>query len=198
MNLNRCLTTMCGERMLHFLSGATTTLPVSKRDAADVTEAPAATEAVHAQAMEGVAGSCRKAAPMDGDGACADESLENVNAELSTAAVEETSRKEADDFRGGEEETGECQTTEPDVAGVSVAADAVGEEAAQRDSFAYPEGAADDANGGVEKENKKRKKKSDHDGRRSNPEATEQAGDEKCAEVDEVSVGDADVGCHDG
>lgn len=29
-------------------------------------------------------------------------------------------------------------------------------------------------------------------------EATEHVGDEKCAEVDEVSVGYADVDCHDG
>ncbi|KAH7944582.1 hypothetical protein HPB52_021399 [Rhipicephalus sanguineus] len=39
---------------------------------------------------------------------------------------------------------------------------------------------------------------SDHDGRRTNLEATEQVGDVKCAEVDEVSVGDADVDRHDG
>ncbi|KAH7935252.1 hypothetical protein HPB52_004951 [Rhipicephalus sanguineus] len=116
----------------------------------------------------------------------------------STAAVVEISGNQADDFRGGDEEIGERRTGERDVAEVGVAADAMCEDAARRDGVADPERAADGANGEVEKESKKRKKRRDHYGRRSNVEAAEQVGDEKYAEVDELSVDYADVDCHDG
>ncbi|KAH7982841.1 hypothetical protein HPB52_007402 [Rhipicephalus sanguineus] len=120
----------------------------------------------------------------------------NVNAAHSAAAVE-ISGNEADDFRGGEEETGECRTGEREVAEVGMAAHAMCADAVRRDDVVDQERAANGANSEVEKK-KKRKKKRDHDGRRSDVEATENAGDEKCAEVDEVSVAYAYVDCHDG
>ncbi|XP_037518381.1 dentin sialophosphoprotein [Rhipicephalus sanguineus] len=151
------------------------------------------------EVKEALARSCAAAAPgaddEGGDDACAGEGPENVNAAQSTAAVE-ISGNEADDFRGGEEETGECRTGEREVAEVGVAAHAMCADAARRDDVADPERAANGANSEVEK--KKRKKKRDHDGRRSDVEATENAGDDKYAEVDEVSVAYAPVDCHDG
>ncbi|XP_037503081.1 protein starmaker-like [Rhipicephalus sanguineus] len=139
------------------------------------------------QVKEALARSCAAAAPGadDEDDACAGEGPENVNAAQSTAAVE-TSGNEADDFRGGEEETGECRTGEREVAEVGVAAHAMCADAARRDDVADQERAANGANSEVEKK-KKRKNKRDHDGRRSDVEATENAGDEKYSEVDEES-----------
>ncbi|XP_037518272.1 protein starmaker-like [Rhipicephalus sanguineus] len=150
---------------------------------------------LHQPVKEALAHSCAAAAP-GADDACADEGPENVSAAQSTAAVE-ISGNEADDFRGGEEETGECRTGEREVAEVGVAAHAMCADAARRDDVADPERAANGANSEVEKK-KKRKKKRDHDGLRSDVEATEHVGDEKYAEVDEVSVAYADVDCHDG
>ncbi|KAH7943831.1 hypothetical protein HPB52_011899 [Rhipicephalus sanguineus] len=121
----------------------------------------------------------------------------NLHGAQSTAAVVEISGNQAHDFRGGEEEIGERRNGECDVAEVGVAADAMCEDAARRDGVADPERAADGANGEVEKENKKRKKKRDHYGRRRNVEAAEQVGDEKYAEVDELSVDSADIDCQD-
>ncbi|XP_037507577.1 protein starmaker-like [Rhipicephalus sanguineus] len=152
------------------------------------------------QVKEALACSCAAATPgaddEGGDDACAGEGPENVNAAHSAAAVE-ISGNEADDFRGGEEETGECRTGEREVAEVGMAAHAMCADAVRRDDVVDQERAANGANSEVEKK-KKRKKKRDHDGRRSDVEATENAGDEKCAEVDEVSVAYAYVDCHDG
>ncbi|XP_037501473.1 dentin sialophosphoprotein-like [Rhipicephalus sanguineus] len=153
-----------------------------------------------ARVKEALARSSATAAPgaddEGGDDASAGEGPENVNVAQSTAAVE-ISGNEAGDFRGGEEETGECRTGEREVAKVGVAAHAMCADATRRDDVTDQERAANGANSEVEKK-KKRKKTRDHDGRRSDVEATENAGEEKYAEVDDVSVAYAHVDCHDG